>query len=127
MGKLGWVRTYLLSKRISGLSLTGCLFATLVKTSAAQSPSTAQYPSYPSETPNQFEPRTDSFDYVRREVMIPMRDGVKLHTVILDTEGRQGRAHPSDAHALQRERAHQPRSRGGEETNAPPVPTWARS
>jgi hypothetical protein len=42
-----------------------------------------QYPNYPSETPAKFEPVTSSFDYTRREAMIPMRDGVKLHTVIL--------------------------------------------
>jgi putative CocE/NonD family hydrolase len=30
---------------------------------------------------------TDTFDYVRREAMIPMRDGVKLHTVILVPRG----------------------------------------
>jgi len=42
-----------------------------------------KYPDYPSETPPDFKPLTESFDYVRREVMIPMRDGVKLHTVIL--------------------------------------------
>ena len=41
--------------------------------------------------------------------MIPMRDGVKLHTVILVPKGAQGRADPADAHALQRRRAHQPR------------------
>ncbi|HET6175682.1 MAG TPA: CocE/NonD family hydrolase [Candidatus Sulfotelmatobacter sp.] len=37
----------------------------------------------PSETPAKLVPVTDSFDYVKREVMIPMRDGVKLHTVIV--------------------------------------------
>ncbi|PYR74205.1 MAG: glutaryl-7-ACA acylase [Acidobacteria bacterium] len=37
----------------------------------------------PTETPPQFQIPTDSFNYVRRDVMIPMRDGVKLHTVIL--------------------------------------------
>lgn len=37
----------------------------------------------PSESPAQVKPATDTFDYTRREVMIPMRDGVKLHTVIL--------------------------------------------
>jgi uncharacterized protein len=46
-----------------------------------------QYPAYPSETPEKFEPKTDSFDYTRREVMIPMRDGVKLFTVILIPKG----------------------------------------
>src|SRR5437867_8249676 len=37
----------------------------------------------PNETPRKFEATNDGFDYTRREVMIPMRDGVKLHTVIL--------------------------------------------
>ena len=32
-------------------------------------------------------PVTSSFDYARRSVMIPMRDGVKLHTVILVPKG----------------------------------------
>jgi putative CocE/NonD family hydrolase len=41
----------------------------------------------PSETPVQLKPVTDTFDYTRREVMIPMRDGVKLHTVILIPKG----------------------------------------
>jgi len=43
--------------------------------------------SLPSETPSSFKPVTDSFDYARREEMIPMRDGVKLHTVILVPRG----------------------------------------
>jgi hypothetical protein len=43
--------------------------------------------SLPSETPDKFVPVTDSFDYVKREVMIPMRDGVKLHTVIMIPRG----------------------------------------
>ena len=47
----------------------------------------ASYPDFPSETPGNLQPVTDSFDYVRREVMIPMRDGVKLHTVILVPKG----------------------------------------
>jgi putative CocE/NonD family hydrolase len=45
------------------------------------------YQNLPSEIPTKFEPVTSSFDYVRREVMIPMRDGVKLHTVILVPKG----------------------------------------
>ena len=35
------------------------------------------------EIPPNFSPRTESFDYIRRTEMVPMRDGVKLHTVIL--------------------------------------------
>ena len=46
-----------------------------------------QYPNLPSETPPKFEPTNDGFDHVRRDVMIPMRDGVKLHTVILVPKG----------------------------------------
>jgi hypothetical protein len=53
--------------------------------SQAQSPQSTppKYPNYPSETPDTLKPATATFDYERREVMIPMRDGVKLHTVIL--------------------------------------------
>jgi putative CocE/NonD family hydrolase len=46
-----------------------------------------QYPNLPSETPDKFVPTNDGFDYTRRDVMIPMRDGVKLHTVILVPKG----------------------------------------
>ena len=55
-------------------------------TQAQQSPS-PQYPNYPSETPHHLQPATSSFDYARREAMIPMRDGVHLHTVILVPKG----------------------------------------
>ena len=53
---------------------------------AAQAPAPPN-PAYPSETPTKLEPATTGFDYVRREAMIPMRDGVKLHTVILVPNG----------------------------------------
>jgi len=45
------------------------------------------YPQYPSETPTHFTPVSDTWDYELRDVMIPMRDGVKLHTVILVPKG----------------------------------------
>jgi uncharacterized protein len=41
----------------------------------------------PSETPASFKTRTESFDYVKREEMIPMHDGVKLKTFILIPKG----------------------------------------
>jgi putative CocE/NonD family hydrolase len=65
------------------------LFAGL---SAAQtaSPAPAHYPDLPSETPAKFTPATDTFDYIRRDEMIPMRDGVKLHTVVLVPKGAKG-------------------------------------
>jgi len=50
----------------------------------AQNP---KYPEYPSESPATFHAVMDSWDYTRAEVMIAMRDGVKLHTVILIPKG----------------------------------------
>jgi putative CocE/NonD family hydrolase len=71
---------------------TAAIALTVFVISAAgqsNSPSSAQpaYPDYPSETPAKLTPATGSFDYVRRETMIPMRDGVKLYTVILLPQG----------------------------------------
>ena len=39
--------------------------------------------SRPNDIPENFQPNMDSWDFVRREAMVPMRDGVKLFTVIL--------------------------------------------
>jgi putative CocE/NonD family hydrolase len=65
------------------LLLVGAL--TLAGPSVAQTPATL-----PSETPDTLRPATAGFDYVRREAMIPMRDGVRLHTVILVPQGAHG-------------------------------------
>ena len=74
--------------RLHALGRMGLLMAPglLAMSSAAQTPG----PALPSDTPPAFEPVTSSFDYARREVMIPMRDGVKLHTVILVPSGAKG-------------------------------------
>jgi len=83
------------------MPLTRCprpsiLVASVALIFAAIAPPAAQAPppqkpaaaaSLPSETPAKFEPPTADFDHVRRDVMIPMRDGVKLHTVILVPKG----------------------------------------
>ena len=50
----------------------------------------AKYPAFPSETPAEFVAPTDSFNYVKRSVMIPMRDGVKLNTVIIVPRNAKG-------------------------------------
>jgi putative CocE/NonD family hydrolase len=42
------------------------------------------------EMPAVFTPKTETFDFVRRTEMIPMRDGVKLHTIILVPRGARG-------------------------------------
>jgi predicted acyl esterase len=54
---------------------------------SAQSAGRASSSDLSSETPETFTPVTSSFDYVKREAMIPMRDGVKAHTVILVPKG----------------------------------------
>ncbi|MGD0647591.1 MAG: CocE/NonD family hydrolase [Acidobacteriaceae bacterium] len=66
-----------------------CLVASLVSASFALHAQTAspQYPDMPSETPASVSTAQYGADYTRREVMIPMRDGVKLHTVILVPKG----------------------------------------
>src|ERR1700733_6297241 len=39
------------------------------------------------DIPANFKVATAADDYVKRDVMIPMRDGVKLHTVIIVPKG----------------------------------------
>jgi uncharacterized protein len=56
----------------------------------APTPPPAMYPALPSEMPAKFTPTFDGFEYTRRLVEIAMRDGVKLHTVILVPKGAKG-------------------------------------
>src|SRR5258708_24612672 len=70
--RLGWL-----------LAAAGCLLMADLPAIAADT--------LPSETPSEFVPRVDTFDYSKREVMIPMRDGVKLKNLILIPRG----AHPA--------------------------------
>ncbi len=75
-----------LSKKIfSSLLLSASIASTgsLAQSPAAQASAPPKYPAYPSEIPPTFTPTYDGWDYVRRTEEIPMRDGVKLHTVIL--------------------------------------------
>src|SRR5271156_4439094 len=69
------------------------LFCAWLLTQSAWTQSAAppdKYPALPSETPAMLDIPTAGFDYLRREVMIPMRDGVRLHTVILVPKGAKG-------------------------------------
>lgn len=75
----------LVSNRAAALSCLARLLAALLCTPAG--PAAAQTPFLPSERPDTLRPATSGFDYSRREVMIPMRDRVKLHTVILVPRG----------------------------------------
>ena len=77
--------------RMRSMIAVAAIGLALGTTAVAQKP---QYPDYPSETPEHFQAPTQGMDYERRVVMIPMRDGVKLHTVILLPKGvPKGAAH----------------------------------
>src|SRR5262249_60057246 len=78
-------------RRISGLA-SACLPAAAAAFLAAP-PSAAQtpkYPAFPSERPSKPGEAREGYDYVRRIAEIPMRDGVRLHTVILVPKGAKG-------------------------------------
>ena len=70
---------------LASLSLSLCFVSWAAAQSDTQFP--AKYPDFPSETPTEFKPTNSGFDHERRTEMIPMRDGVKLHTVILLPKG----------------------------------------
>jgi len=79
-------------KSINGMRNWRVVFLTVLATLGVAEHVRAQNAAPPAatlqnETPERFVPRTDGFDYVRRDVMIPMRDGIKLHTVILVPKG----------------------------------------
>ncbi len=83
-------------QRLSAVCAAAALWFTYCSLSgAAQAQTTAPpkaYSELPTETPTNPVPPRYGFDYERREVMIPMRDGVKLHTVILVPKGAKGAA-----------------------------------
>jgi putative CocE/NonD family hydrolase len=63
-----------------------CAAPVRAQTADAAAPA-PQYPALPSETPAEFVAPTADFNYVRRNVMIPMRDGVRLNTIIVMPKG----------------------------------------
>jgi putative CocE/NonD family hydrolase len=71
---------------VKTLLLDRCLLA-LATLLAIAAP--AQTPPLTPDIPAKFTPPAADYDYVRREVMIPMRDGVKLFTVIVVPQGVQ--------------------------------------
>ena len=82
------------------------VFSTFSAIAQTQQPTSSEkYPGLPSDIPAQFHQVTTTFDYERRDVMIPMRDGVKLHTVIIVPKGAKNAAMlltrtPYDASAM---------------------------
>ncbi|HWJ93650.1 MAG TPA: CocE/NonD family hydrolase, partial [Telluria sp.] len=53
----------------------------------AQATQQPKYPALPSETPAEFTAPTAGFNYTKRSVMVPMRDGTKLNTIIIVPKG----------------------------------------
>ncbi len=68
------------SFRCSALNVALCLCSL---SACAQGVSAPRYPALPSEVPASVVVPAGAADYERRVVMIPMRDGVRLNTVIL--------------------------------------------
>ncbi len=73
-------------RTLAAIAIASTAFFTFIQPAVAQA-NRQPVTSLPSETPDDFVPTRDGFEYVRREEMIPMRDGVKLHTVILVPTG----------------------------------------
>jgi uncharacterized protein len=67
-------------------SAGGALLVSIAALAAAAAPTPPMKPDIPAE----FTAPSADFDYLKREVMIPMRDGVKLHTVIVVPKGARG-------------------------------------
>jgi putative CocE/NonD family hydrolase len=107
--------------RIFSLSLFLFLGTLLFSVMLVAQTATQQYPALPSESPAMVNQSTDSFEYTRRVEMIPMRDGVKLHTVILVPKGAKNAPilltrTPYNADVLT---THDPR--GGESSGTPSI------
>jgi len=69
--------------RLVAASLAALMLAAASPGLAQKTAKTTPY----NDTPAQLVESTQGFDFERREMMIPMRDGVKLHTVILVPKG----------------------------------------
>jgi uncharacterized protein len=70
--------------------LPNLLVASLLQASCAIAVAAAQEPPHSvvgGDIPKVFAPPTTGRDYIKRDVMIPMRDGVKLYTVIVVPKG----------------------------------------
>ena len=66
------------------------LVAAVTAATLFAAPALAQTPAMTPDIPAKFAFPTDAYDYARREVMIPMRDGVKLYTVLIIPKGATG-------------------------------------
>ena len=79
-----------------------CFTLLLCALAASATNLSAQTPPLTPDIPPKFVKPTAGYDYDKREVMIPMRDGVKLYTVIVDSKWCEERADFADADAVRR-------------------------
>jgi len=86
-GVSSWVVGVVLPGWLAGASAAAL---TLPLPPAQPRPPTARTPPMTPDIPAAFTVPTSEWDYQKREVMIPMRDGVKLHTVIVAPKGAHG-------------------------------------
>lgn len=84
-----WKRTVAIrgETHIMNRGITTLLALSVSLALAAAVPAQAQTPPMAKDIPDSFSAPTQYNDYEKREVMIPMRDGVKLHTVIVVPKG----------------------------------------
>ncbi len=80
------------TRHASSIVFLALMFVLFVPSAIAQSTQSqpaapSQYPDLPTEIPEKFTQVTTTFDYEKRDVMIPMRDGTKLHAVIVIPKG----------------------------------------
>ena len=73
--------------KISRVGLVAFAALLAVASFRAGAQTAPKYPDYPSEMPEKFVTPTYGADFTSRDVMIAMRDGVKLHTLILVPNG----------------------------------------
>ena len=91
---------------MKNLALTVCLSLALSSAAAAdKKPADAQVTPMTPDVVKKYDRVLPDADFKRRVAMIPMRDGVKLYTVIVMKKGTNERADPAVAHAVRRESA----------------------
>src|SRR5260370_14870047 len=77
---------FMMHRSWCGFGLERCLLSVTLLLASGTGAHAQVSPETP-DIPKKYEAPTSSYDYVKREVMVPMRDGVKLHTVIVVPRG----------------------------------------
>src|SRR5262245_66406527 len=76
------------TRRGGWMNFSTLLGLTLLTGALASSAALAQTAPLTPDIPKKFESPTDSYDYVKRDVMIPTRDGVRRFNVVVVPKGQ---------------------------------------